>query len=118
MGRGGVDTETVGDVKMNWIKKQWKKLTAVVAVLTTAGVVVFNNGERVTVTPSIGRHLLAPDFGTVYANGGAQIQLAPGQRLIQINMVLDSGRVIQAFADTLDTPVRLGVIAKFIQCKK
>jgi hypothetical protein len=104
---------------MNWIKKQWKKLSALLtALIIGTGIVVFNNGEHVTVTPSVGRHLLAPDFGTVYANQGRQIQLAPGQRYIQIGIVLDSGKVVQAFADTLDTPVKIGVLAKFIQCKK
>lgn len=103
---------------INWIKKQWKKLIGIIAILTTGGIVVFNNGERVAVTSSIGAHLLNPTFGVVYMNAGKQIDLKSGQRYIQIGMVLDSGKVIQAFADTLDTDIDIGILGKFTQCKK
>jgi len=104
---------------MNWIKKQWKKLSALLtALIIGGGIVVFNNGKHATMAAYQGRHLLAPDFGAVYANQGRQIQLMPGQRYIQIGIVLDSGKVLQAFADTLDTDVKIGVLAKFIQCRK
>ena len=102
----------------NWFKKAWKKILAVVAVLTAGGIVVFNNGERVTITPSSGAHLLKPDFGVVYMNSAKQIELKAGQRYIQIGMVIDGEEVIQAFADTLDTDTDIGIIGKFTQCKK
>jgi len=103
---------------MTWIKKQWKKVAGILIALTAGGIVVFNNGEKVVITTSIGSHRIAADFGVVYANGGQQIQLKQGQRYIQINMVLDSGKVVRAFADTLDTDADIGIIGKFTQCRK
>ncbi len=103
---------------MAWIKKQWKKLVGITIALTAGGIVVFNNGEKIVVTPSRGSHRIAADFGVVYANGGQQIQLKKGQRYIQIGMVLDSGKVVKSFADTLDTDIDIGILGKFTQCRK
>lgn len=104
---------------MTWLKKVWKKIVAVVTVLTVGGVVLFNNGQRVEITHYAGTHLLEPNFAAVYANGGKQIDLAKGDRIISIQLHQDStGKIIEAFADTLDATIPLGVIAKFTQCKR
>jgi len=106
---------------MTWIKKQWKKITSGVIMLLVgvgSGVVVYNNGQKVDVIPSVGIHRLAPDFMPIYANAGKQIELKAGQRYIQIGMVMAGEFVITAFADTLDTDVDIGIIGKFTQCKK
>ena len=103
---------------MAWIKKQWKKLAGALAVLTTTGIVILNNGEKVTVTPSTGAHLLKPNFEAVYMNAQKPIDLKAGQRYIQVGMVLAGDSVLVAFADTLDTDTDMGIIGKFTQCKK
>jgi hypothetical protein len=89
-----------------------------IGALATALIMSASGDKKQDDTQYIGSHLLAPDYGVVSMNAGKQIELKAGQRYIQIGMVLDSGKVIHAFADTLDTDTDIGIIGKFTQCRR
>jgi hypothetical protein len=88
---------------------------AVAALLNWTGAVDLNDDQSISYN---GGHLLAPDYTAIYANNGKQIDLKAGQRYIQISMVLNKKKVIQAFADTLDTDIDIGILGKFTQCRR